>query len=1241
MKKFLLILLFVPLVLMSQIQEEITKTNYTVTGKESLSATKSIVLLPETYIQTGADFVAFINTDVYYPLHLSTNENYILTRVFQTETTTGEVFQGKDVIENITYFDGLGRAKQNIAIRQSPLKNDIVSHLAYDNFGRQNKEYLPYSVTSNSGGIITGDIAAATQDYYKAKYPEDFLSTDISVNAYSEKEYENSPLNRVFKQAAPGQDWSLGNGHEIKFDFTTNTVSDAVKSYQVNVILSSLNIYEPVLTGRTLDYDSGELSKVITKDENHDGSDTRLHTTEEFKNKQGQVVLKRGYALTGTPSTVEAHDTYYVYDDYGNLTYVLPPKVTANDGDGVSETELSELCYQYRYDGKQRLVEKKTPGKDWEYIVYDKMNQLSLSQDAKLREDNNWLYIKYDVLGRVVFTGIFNDPLNTREEIQTNMDINSRYEFRTSDLTYSRDFGVDEVDLYYSFSPHEDDGHEEILTINYYDSYNDVLPVGLNTTITTSYGVLTTTNTKGLPTVSKVKVLKTNDWINTVTYYDDKGRLVYLYSENEYLQTIDIVETKLDFVGKILETTTTHKKTGHDDIVTVSVFEYDHSGRLLTQKQKINDQSQKEIVANTYDELGHLESKEVGGGLQKIDFTRNVRGWLKNINEDADNDNDLFNFSLYYNNPNSGTALYNGNISQTRWNSLSTNNSENSVSNEYSYSYDALNRITSGIDNTGKYNLKLVEYDKNGNILKLRRNGYHDNGTFLEYMDHLTYTYDNGNRLTDILEEGDHHAGFKDKTNTQTGDYTYDVNGNMTSDKNKGITYIRYNHLNLPEYIGVENINEEGYFSYIYDANGQKLSKTYERERNATGDGATNYIVTKYANGFVYENDDLQFFNQPEGYVKVDKIASSSEVKMDYVYQYKDHLGNVRLSYTDSDENGIIDPNTEIVEESNYYPFGLKHKGYNNIVNSNGNSTAQKFKFNGKELEESLGLNLYEMDMRQYDPTIARWTSIDPVTHFNYSTYSAFDNNPIYWADPSGADSKNKDDEIIDEEGNYINATKRGNKKRSRAQNGIRDIEQMDELIVTDGNGKELFSISEVSYALNGILNAMNEFQRRRDYNEALWAATKDLTYYNKHKYKLKDEDKVVLADDVIKIINKVVGSGPFRPNFWGSILLNEKNDFIGSDYRKPGDIIIDYNPSVNGVIEYNGKDRGLSSDHKKTNIWNPRKNTYRENNPYGVIFRGASIGFKTSEARQVYLDYFDRIKSKAIKKITKIYNKK
>lgn len=205
----------------------------------------------------------------------------------------------------------------------------------------------------------------------------------------------------------------------------------------------------------------------------------------------------------------------------------------------------------------------------------------------------------------------------------------------------------------------------------------------------------------------------------------------------------------------------------------------------------------------------------------------------------------------------------------------------------------------------------------------------------------------------------------------------------MITDQNKGITNISYNHLNLPTQVtlGGQNIN------YVYDASGVKLRKTVQG------------VTTDYAGNYIYENNTLQFFNHPEGYVKKDGSA------FNYVYQYKDHLGNIRLSYADTDNNGSINTITEIIEESNYYPFGLKHKGYNNVTSSNGNSVAQKWKYNGIEYEESLGLDLYEMDVRMYNPALGRFQGIDPVTHHSFGTSVAFDNNPIFWADPTGADA--------------------------------------------------------------------------------------------------------------------------------------------------------------------------------------------------------------------------------------------
>ncbi len=334
--------------------------------------------------------------------------------------------------------------------------------------------------------------------------------------------------------------------------------------------------------------------------------------------------------------------------------------------------------------------------------------------------------------------------------------------------------------------------------------------------------------------------------------------------------------------------------------------------------------------------------------------------------------------------------LYNGNISQTLWR---TANIDNSLK-DYEYTYDALNRITSGIfsniDDSSKnnqYNLKLVEYDKNGNIKKLRRSGYTDS-VYDEWLDQMVYTYDIGNKLTDILEQGNHHHGFADKSNTQTGDYFYDDNGNLTSDANKGITSILYNHLNLPTEVKFDDSNTKK-MNYTYDATGVKLKKV-------VNDGG-NLTTTDYAGNYIYENNTLQFFNHAEGYVEPDGSS------FDYVYQYKDHLGNIRLSYHDTDGSGSI-ATTEIREEHNYYPFGLKHKGYNNVVTST--NPALKFKYNGKEFQDELGLNMYDYGARMYDPALGRWFVIDRLAddemQIDKSPYAYSWNSPVILNDPDG-----------------------------------------------------------------------------------------------------------------------------------------------------------------------------------------------------------------------------------------------
>lgn len=243
--------------------------------------------------------------------------------------------------------------------------------------------------------------------------------------------------------------------------------------------------------------------------------------------------------------------------------------------------------------------------------------------------------------------------------------------------------------------------------------------------------------------------------------------------------------------------------------------------------------------------------------------------------------------------------------------------------------------------------------------------------------------------------------GFKDG-NTIGDDYGYDANGNMIKDFNKGLgtptaNGIIYNHLNLPTKI---TFGTTGNIVYIYNALGQKV----EKQVFTTTQGSVPSIIY-YLNGFQYvfrENyadylTKLQFFPTAEGYVKNTVVSGVNNYS--YVFNYTDHLGNVRFSYQDIDKNGFIS-SYEILEESNYYPFGMKHSGYN----SGNLQVNYKYKYNGKEYQDELGLNMYDMEARQYDPAIGRWVVQDPIVHHDVSPYVAFNNNPVYFSDPDGMD---------------------------------------------------------------------------------------------------------------------------------------------------------------------------------------------------------------------------------------------
>jgi RHS repeat-associated protein len=965
-----------------------------------------------------------------------TDGNYIKNITYR-DTTSQSIRRPEPEVAavQITYYDGLGRPTQKIAHRQSGSGWDIITPMNYDGFGRQQNDYLPYTTSGTPTLEQRTDAIGEQQTFYNWPDPNVVGNTffEATSAAFSSKLFdEGSPLNTVTKQSAPGNEWAMGEGKEVNFEYLTNGSND-VKKYIANTTKSvRCDIYTAAIVF-TEYYEANRLYKTITKDENWESGND--HTTQEFKNKEGQIILKRTF-------NGSVYNTYYVYDSYGNLSYVIPPLVNAIGS--ITQAVLDGQCYQYQYDYRNRMAAKKLPGKQWEYIVYDALDRPIITGpvwDPFGTSAKGYLFTKYDAFGRVCYTGWFPYAYNGTESEYCNL-LSRGYAIEPHEAIRKNNI-IDDVPVSY-----DDDNLPSgfrLLTVNYYDNYTYIgAPMSVPTSVLEEDVLL---NARGLQTGSWIRVLTNSSEAlaeTSYTFYDSKSRPLEIYTKN-YLDGYTDVKTKYNFTGLPLFTESSHQRNPTNIIVNVKdFFSYSPQGRLLTHTHQVNNNVVELMAHNRYDELGNLVSKNVGGkytgsftGLQKVDYQYNVRGWLTKINEPAalqvDRDPlDLFAFKINYNNLESDVpgvvALYNGNISETYWRTNSDN-----LLRKYSYAYDALNRLNEAIYQkpdgvvsiTDSYN-ESIQYDKNGNIMHLERNGHFDSFDESHKIDNLSYTYDpvKRNQLLDVSDSTNDPNGFSDNAPAAQNDYSYDVNGNLTSDLNKNIRTINYNHLNLPIYIespGVGNIQ------YIYNALGEKVRKIVTRNDDGT--------TTDYLDGFQYLDGVLQFFPTAEGYVNYtqgEELANN----FNYVYNYVDHLGNIRVSYSKDPQSGLL----KILEENHYYPFGLKHTNYN--VNKNNyerdehdlleivpmNPAGQlsyNYKYNGKEYQDELGLNWYDYQARNYDPAIGRWMNIDPLAEQSrrWSQYSYCYNNPLVFVDPDGMfatpiDYYNSDGSKIGTDGN-------------------------------------------------------------------------------------------------------------------------------------------------------------------------------------------------------------------------------
>ena len=635
-------------------------------------------------------------------------------------------------------------------------------------------------------------------------------------------------------------------------------------------------------------------------------TDEDLNVSYTFTDKMGHVVLSR--QMKGS----ETHNTYYVYDDKSNLCFVLQPMYQ-------SSANLDQYAFQYKYDGRNRCIWKKLPGAGYMEMVYDNADRLVFSQDGNQRAltSGNWTYYKYDGLNRLTEQGTCTNKVTT--------------------------------------------SGTNVLVQHFYDSYAFRSQAGFNNS---NFPDDASGNGKGALTASVATVLGSSNKIYTAYYYDIKGRVVKTVQSN-LLGGYDVTATIYTFTDKPATVTHTHTASGKPTRTEMYTYSYNHADRLLKVEHTLGG-TKITLADYAYDNLGRLQSKSLhGSATNKLTYAYNVRGWLTGISGSK------FTQNLYYN-TGTGTAKYNGSISSMTWKA-----GNESTIRGYKFTYDGLSRLmnatygeTAGINtNTNRFSENVTGYDKNGNIKTLQRYGQTAASSY-GLIDNLTFTLA-GNQLSrvdDAAAASAYNGGFEFKDGVkQANEYTYDSNGNLTKDLNKGISTITYNVLNLPNMV---TFSDGSTIAYTYGADGTKLKTVHK-----TGSTTT---TTDYCGNVVYENGVQKLLLTDEGYVTL------SDNK--YHYYLKDHQGNNRV---------VINQSGTVEETNHYYPFG-------GVFASAGN--VQPYKYNGKEYDGKKGLNWYDYGARMYDAALGRFMTVDPLAEKYYpmSPYGYCLNNPIKFIDADG-----------------------------------------------------------------------------------------------------------------------------------------------------------------------------------------------------------------------------------------------
>ena len=861
--------------------------------------------------------------------------------------------------ETNTYHDLLGRPVETVMTAASPAGKDIVLLSEYDDFGRPYRKFCPVPMTTSTGAYAS----------FSDIHPEILKFYNWEVYAFSKTLYDDSPLDRPVEEYGPGSPWHT-RGKSVRTSYLVNDGSGLL-SCSGYLVESDTSL---TCVG-TLP--SGNLR--VEKKTDEDGN-----VTLTFTDRLGRKTLDR------TVDGERYQDTYYVYDDLGLLRYVLTPEASAVMSSsgmfGDSSSPLSAQAYVYKYDGKGRCVSKRLPGCAPILYRYDKGDVPIFSQDGEMRKRGKWMFSFRDALGRDAVSGVWPSAQAPSPAVPVV-------------ATYD---GASPLGGYSVNTPVPSDCKP--LSVSYYDDHSfmdDLVPSDARRVLAcdtlSNYGtpVVGSDRCKGLLTGTAVYSL-TDPTSKTVSsfYYDYQGRLIQSHRK-EALGGDGHIHQSLTFTGKPSRTReTVALPDGRIDSL-VTVRSYDGQERLVSETTSLNGRSQS--VSYGYDEIGRMTGRIYGTEANPSTLTEtlsyNIRDQLTGLSSS------VFSMTLRYQEPTLGSVpKYNGGISEWEW-----NHGAGTETNAWSLSYDGVGRLTDarrfvGGAQTNSFSERSITYDRNSNALTLTR--YGENAATPEEI--LAYSYD-GNLLSGISNTGASGGG---------GQYTHDANGNMTHEGLSGLDIV-YNEQNLTRRIssGGTTLAE-----YEYLADGTKL--------RALDGGGNGY---QYRGSLIYTQtagqSDSPVITLDCALTSAGRIARETSAAGTVSYRplihLRDHLGSLR---------SVIDGDTgTVVETNDYYPFGKRIQVTAPVSEPVGGSqhaaepavtavapatsvastsSPNRWHFSGKESQSFLYANIPLLDFgaRMYNPTIARWTTSDPMSekYYGISPYVYCLGNPIVNIDVKG-----------------------------------------------------------------------------------------------------------------------------------------------------------------------------------------------------------------------------------------------